>query len=254
MNKATKRKWIILIVVLFLTVSVIYVYEPFAPGNKRPLSLSSPSYTDTGLFRIDPGTILMSLEKDDTDVFLPDSRTLDDRYNGPILYNEPIGWSQSDNLKIVSALNQYVWKDTLDSWKLYGMIFNVDCQDNLNGLPGGDFEYFKTDFDKGKIIDTWREIEIAPEYSWVAWGGGAEFPHPILGRKSIDLNRLKVTAEEAIRIAEDNGGRDTRSRVQNRCSIHLSLRPQGFNGWVVDYGSSSDFEIQIDPYTGEVIK
>jgi hypothetical protein len=248
-------KRIIFVVVLLLAVGINYVYEPFASGNKGPLSLSSPSYTDTGLFRIDPGTILLSLERGDSSVFLPDSRSLEDRYNGPILYSESIEWSQADNLRIVSAVNQYVWKDTLDDWKLFSMIFNVDCQDHLHGLPGGTFEYFKTVFDKGRFINIWREVEVVPEYSFVAWGGGARFAHRLLGRKSIDLSRLRVTAEDAIRIAEANGGRDIRLKAQNRCSIHLSLWPEGLKqGWWVTYNTSYDFEILIDPYTGEVIK
>lgn len=254
MNKITKRKWMILIIILLITTEGIYAYDPFSSGNKRPLSLSSPSYKETGLFGIDPGTILSSLEKGMSDVFLPDSRLLDDRYSGPITYNKPVVWSQADNLKIVSALNTYVWKDTLNDWKLFRMIFNVVCQDNINGLPGGIFTYFATTFDKGKIIDTWREVEIDPEYSLVAWGGGAKFPHPILGRKDIDLSRLKVTAEEAIRIAEENGGRNIRLKAKNQCSIHLTLLPEVYKGWQVTYNTTDAFEIFIDPYTGEIIK
>ena len=132
------------------------------------------------------------------------------------------------------------------------MIFNADCQ-NLDGLTGSDFQYFKTDFDKGKVLDTWREIEISPKYAFVAWGGGAKYRHPLLGWKSIDLNRLKVTAEDAIRIAEENGGREARLRAQNRCNIHLLLMPERYKGWLIDY-QSADFEIQIDLYTGKVIQ
>jgi hypothetical protein len=255
MRKIFKRKWTILVATLILAMGVIYSYDPFAPGEKGPLSLSSPHYKATGLFMINPKTIVASLDQGDTDVFLPDSRSLNDRYAGPVLYTAPILWSQADNLKIVNALNKYVWKDTLANWSLFSMTFNVDCQDNLSGLPGGIFSYFKTTLDNGKIIDTWREVEIDPEYSWVAWGGNAKFPHPILGRKSIDLSRLKVTAEDAIRIAEENGGMEVRLRAQNRCSMHLSLWPEGVKrGWWVTYNTSDDFEILINPYTGEIIK
>lgn len=256
MNRILKKIPIILIVFLLIaaTVIYIYVYQPLWPGNKGPLSLSDPSYVDTGLFRINPRTILTALDEENTDVFLPDSRLLDDRYIGPILYDEPVLWSQSDNLKIVSELNNYVWKDDLDDWSLYRMVFNVDCQDSFSGLPGGIFTYFRTVSDKGQIVDIWREVEIDPQYAFVAWGGGAMYPHPPLGRESIDLSRLKITAEDAIKIAEENGGREARLRLQNRCSIHLSLVPQGFEGWMIDYGYSAGFEIQIEPYTGEVIK
>ncbi len=253
MSEVIKRKWIILIVALLVIVGIIYVYDPIAGTSGWPSGLSS-YFSDTGLYRINSGTILTSLEKGGADVFLPDPRSLDDRLNGPILYNEPIEWSQSDNLKIVRALNNFVWNDNLDDWNLFTMTFNVACRDNFNGLSGGIFKYFKTTFEKGRIAYTWREIEINPEYAYVAWGGDAEFAHPLLGWKSIDLSRLKVTAEEAIKIAENNGGREARLKVQNQCDIYLLLMPERYKGWWVNYGYSSGFEIQIDPYTGEVIK
>jgi len=252
MNKVVKRKWITLIVILLAIMGIVYVYDSFSSDSGWPSSLSS-NYTETGMFRINPGTILTSLDKESTDVFLPDPRSLDDRGAGPSLYNTPILWGQSDNLKIVSALNKYVWKDTLDDWELFIMTFNADCQNNVKGLSGSDFQYFKTAFDKGKIAYTWRQIEIDPEYMYVAWGGGAEFTHPLLGWKSIDLSRLEITAEDAIRIAEEHGGRDVRLSVQNQCNIHLFLMPERYKGWRVYY-QSTDFEIQVDPYTGEIIK
>lgn len=253
MNKSNKRTSTILIAILLITAGIIYVYNPITGNTGWPSGLSS-YFRNTGLYRISPGTILTSLEKGDVDVFLNDSRSVDNRYDGPILYSESITWSQSDNFKIVRALNHFVWKDQFDNWNLFAMTFNVNCQDNINGLPGGNFKYFKTVFDKGKIVYTWREIEIVPEYSFVAWGGDAEFAHPLLGWKSIDLDKLKITAEEAIRIAENNGGREARSNVQNRCDIHLLFMPERYKGWLVNYGYSSGFEIEINPDTGEIIE
>lgn len=253
MSKIIKHKWIILIVALLVTAGIIYVYNPILGDTGWPSGLSS-HYRDAGLYGINPETILTSLEKGDADVFLPDPRSIDDRYDGPILYTEPVKWSQSDNLKIVHTLNNFVWKDKFDDWNLFFMAFNVDCQDDLNGLPGGAFQYFKTVFNKGKITYTWREIEIVPEFSFVAWGGDTESAHPLLGWESIDLNKLKIAAEDAIRIAEENGGRDARLKLQNQCSIHLYLMPERYKGWRISYGYSSGFEIEIDPYTGEVIK
>jgi hypothetical protein len=255
MNKIIKLKWLILIVVLSLMAGIIYIYDPFSSTHGGPFSLSSPSYTDSGLFRIDSGMILTSLNQGDTDVFLPDTRSMDDRLDGPILYIEPIRWGQSDHLKLVNTLNQYVWKDSLDNWKLFSIIFLTDCQDNLSGLQRGDFRYFKTTLYGGKITDTWREFETAPQYLFVAWGGGAKFAHPLFGRKNIDLRRLMVTAEDALKIAEEHGGRDARLRAQNQCDIYLSLAPEGLKkGWWISYNTSDNFEIQIDPYTGEVIR
>ncbi len=252
MIKKQKQIYFAIISLVLLVSVYVYVYQPFWHGNKRPLSLSY--YENTGLFMINPETILTSLENGNTDAFQPDIRTWDDVYSEPILYDQLISWSQSDNLKIVHALDDFIWKDSLDEWNFYAMYFNVDCQDNFIGFPGGGFVYLKVNFEKGKIVDTWREVYIDPEYGFVAWGDEEKYPHPFLGRNSIDLSQVKITAEDAIRIAEENGGKEARLGLQNRCSIHLYLRPQSYDGWVVDYGYSSGFKILIDPYTGKVIQ
>ncbi len=259
MSRVIKRKWIMVIVALLVALGLVYVYDPFEPDYiKWPFDFESwptgpAGFPDTGVFTIDPGTILASLDAGNVDVFLPESISLDDLdWTGPVLYKQPIPWRQSDYLKTASALNQFVWKDTLDDWSLFDMSFHTTCQEDPYGLTGGDFRYFKTIFDKGKIKYTWRTMFMIPEYLNVVWGGGAVYPHPPLGWKKIDLSRLKVTAEDAIRIAEENGGREARLKVQNECNIVLLLMPQRFEGWKVNIGS--DFEIQIDPYTGKIIK
>jgi len=252
MKTTTKMMQIIIVTILLVIVGTIYVYDPFSSGNKVPLSLSY--YQNVGIFRIAPETIFSSLNRGDTDVFLPNSRSVDDRFEGPILYDD-IGWSQSETLTIVHALDNYIWKGTLDNWRLSFMTFDVDCQDDLGKLSIGRFRYFMTTFYDGKIIDLWREVEVNSEYGFVAWGDGAKSKHPIFGRASIDMERLKVTAKDAIRIAEEHGGRDARLNVQNQCSIYLALAPKGDKkGWWVSYNTSEIFEILIDPYTGEIIK
>jgi hypothetical protein len=186
------------------------------------------------------------------DVFLHESRSVDDvNWSGPALYPEPIEWRQSDYLKIGNALNQFAWNDTLEDWNLFHMAFSTSCQDNPSGLVRGDFRYFKTIFEKGKIKYTWRTMFIIPEYLNVAWGGDAVYPRPPWGWKKIDLNKIKVTAEDAIRIAEENGGREARLRIQNKCNIVLLLLPQRFDGWHVSIGP--DFDIFIDEHTGTII-
>jgi hypothetical protein len=226
------------------------MYDSLSPYSGWPSGFSD--YPDTGLSRIDPGTILASLDRGETDVFQPEPPSLDDlSWTGPILYNDPISWRQSYYLDIARALNQFVWKDAWDDWNLFDMSFATHCRDNPGGVTWAEFRYYKTIFNEGKIKYAWRSIYVVPEYLDVAWGGGAYFSHPIFGWKKIDLSRLKITAEEALKIAEANGGKEARSRIGNKCNIGLLLLPEYYDGWKVDYGS--DFEILIDPYTGKII-
>ncbi|MCI0551957.1 MAG: hypothetical protein L0287_13475 [Anaerolineae bacterium] len=255
-----KKTIIPAIITLLLVAGVIYVYEPFASGYyfEWPLVLENwptgtAEFPNTGVFRIDPGTILPSINERDVDVFLPESRSVDDvNWTGDALYPESIEWRQADYLKIGNALNKFVWNDALDDWNLFHMSFATTCQDNPTSLTRGDFRYFKTIFERGKIKYSWRTMFVIPEYLNVAWGGDAVYPRLPWGYKKIDLSRLKVTAEDAIGIAEENGGREARLRIQNQCNIVLLLMPQRFDGWHVSLGQ--DFDMYINEYTGEIIK
>lgn len=76
-------------------------------------------------------------------------------------------------------------------------------------------------------------------------------------RRALDYERLKIkTALEAVRIAEDHGGRDFRSRVGDACEIYGGLGGQT-PGWVVWYRENGEetaaLEFRINAKSGEVI-
>jgi len=218
--------------------------------QQYPTTISA--FSNTGDFMIDPETILESLDHGETNVFMPAIAT-------PEVYSPPdrhliYSWSQSDYWKIANALHQHIWKEALEDWKLYRMFFYTDCADELNGFAIGDFVVFKAVIDQWKVRYAAHEIVIHPLVNSVSWGGNGNFPRPLLGWKSIDLGRLKVTADDALRIAEENGGRTVRWGVGNECRIDILLRSDVDNGWSVDYSNNSGlpiFEMHIDPYTGE---
>jgi hypothetical protein len=90
----------------------------------------------------------------------------------------------------------------------------------------------------------------------VDWGkGNTRFPRPLFGWKSIDIKRLKVTAEGALQVAEMNGGKDARLAVGNKCRISLLLPSNISNGdWDVFYntdGTRTIFQVIINPYSGK---
>jgi len=67
-------------------------------------------------------------------------------------------------------------------------------------------------------------------------------------------DKFKVNAEDAVQIAEENGGREFRKAVSNSCSIVVALNPNPVdNGWLVAYFSNNgavNYIININPYTG----
>ena len=60
-----------------------------------------------------------------------------------IVFEEPINWKPKNYLMIAEALNQNVWKDTLNDWEIYSMVFLTDCQENQSGFEQSHMIYFK---------------------------------------------------------------------------------------------------------------
>lgn len=234
----------------FLGLSYVYVFDPFIP-EVRYLPGGVSDFRDGDFYQMDSQTILASLDGGETNVFTPVAANS----QAPI-FEEPISWQQSDFLKVARGLNQFIWKEPLSGWKLYSMNFSAACQDDPIGFSEGDFYYFKTVFrDNGKIRYSTQDYSISPQTGAVSWAGGANFPHPPLGWASIRLSQIKVTAEDALRIAEENGGRETRLLAQNKCRMHMGLL-SGDAVWQVfiyqDDTGSTLFRMKIDTRTGRI--
>lgn len=122
---------------------------------------------------------------------------------------------------------------------LEGMYFEyIKRRDNVGGFP---YLYVGIDVDLGRVCYyTYEMTAAAPETRWPA----------------VDYEGLEIKVLEAIRIAEDHGGRDFRRQVGDACEIHGGLL-KGGTAWNVWYrkegeeGVALDFE--IDAITGEVI-
>jgi hypothetical protein len=235
----------ILILLLIVIAILVFVFGGCSQEAHFPSDLGS--YNQTGNYRIDPETILTSLDQGETNVFTPMLATPSSE--DQLLPPGSIPWTQADYLKIAAALHQHVWKEALDVWSIYYLAFDRECQDNPTGFDSAEITLFKED---GEEYDL-RRIEVFPLASEVDWGGEATFPRPFLGRwKKIDLGELSVTADDALRIAEEHGGEEARLRDKNNCRILVRI-PNSKNdaNWNVNYYFSPSFEVIINPYTGE---
>jgi hypothetical protein len=228
----------------------IYMFDPLIENIRRfPTGLSD--FRKIEYYAIDSYTTLESLDQDLNNVFISSTNVPDE----PI-YNEKIEWQQSDYVEIADTVGSFIWENTFEDWDIYYLSFNALCQDNLNGFSLGDFYYFKQVFlNNGKIRYSAREIQILPEYGRVILGNGANFLHPLLGWKSINLGDIKISAENAFRIADENGGQDARRSVENDCTIQVRL--SGYdNYWKVRISKNNTasviFIMTINPYTGEI--
>ncbi len=200
-------------------------------------------------YEIAPATILEDLNLGKTSVFQPtdQSSTVTVTPN----YFDSFPWSQSDYLLVSDALNKLKSKESSD-WKVYGMIFNQSCQNELAGFDSAEITYFE--YYKQQESYRVHQIDIYPSSGTVSFMEKEPFERPLFGLKNINLNLLFVSADAAVQKAEEKGGKEFRLQLNNACKIIVVSKPStGGNNWVVSYlanHSIDAFEIHINLYTG----
>jgi hypothetical protein len=193
-------------------------------------------YGDIGSYKFDPDTILTSLDKEDTDAF-----TLQLATSEVPIYSDPSSWKQSDYLKVANALQLFVSKESTDDWHLHSLSFYGECIHNPVR-----FDMARISFYKATGLQKYSARLIGIYLQTGEFGGW----------KNLDLQKMKITVEKALEIAEETGGKQARITVNNECRIYALLGPYS-PGWLVTYSSFKDlsidevFEISINPYTGE---
>lgn len=233
--------------------TIIIVLLIFAQGCQasieKPNPVSMSSYSDPEIYTFEPETFFSVSEQQQEAMFQSISI---DKYPKQDLY--PAGffpWNQQDYIEIANVFNHVVASDLLSDWQLYEMTLIKSCDDISVGFDGVVLVYFKFD---GTQYAT-RRIDISPQVKAAQWRGTAYFPHLFLSSKwkSIDIHNFKVSADDALQIAETHGGRNTRITVQNECKILVSIPNSDNEEWEVEYYSSAwtKFRMVINPFTGQ---
>ena len=218
-------------------------YDPgYSPGD----------YEQTDSFEIDPETILTALEQGQTNVFVPINSTPEAYISLPA---GSYSWTQADYLKISENLFQYVWKEPASAWSLYQIgLVKRGCENNLDGFDMARVVYFKSIEVDGEEMYTVRDVFITPLLRKITWGKTWNY-HPTHKWKEIIFEGLQVTADDALLLAENNGGKDIRLRMNNKCNISVDLAPDGtYSGWRITYideNARTVFAMSVDPSTGE---
>ncbi len=242
-----KKRNIIYIVVACIVATLGIAYFWSATGNDflQKYPVTAGSFNNIQYYKIDPETILTSLENNEGISFQlePDS---------PVekITKRPVSWSQADYNKIASKIHDYVWHESLDDWRLYRVDFSTSCHDSPIGFDYADYVYFKEISVNGKRLYTARDIFITPQYGDITLGSDTNFPRPFWGWKYIKTNTVNVTAEEALQLAESKGGEEARLSMQNKCQIYVSMNPDGYghSNWKVSYSENdptTEFETII---------
>jgi len=196
-------------------------------------------------YKIDTDTIISSLNNGRIDVFTQTKKIPDKFWPDEVEYFQ---WHQSDFIKIAATLNQFAGKDNMNGWGIYSVAFDSVCENKGDGFSTGYFVLFRPIWIHNELHYQAREIFIDPLVSIVRWGHGKNYPRPLLGWDNIEIDKFKITAEQAFMIAEENGGKQARLDKGNNCNIAVIGRD---DYWLVLY---SEFvaEYHIDAYTGKV--
>jgi hypothetical protein len=230
----------VLILIAIICVSCINYNQdyPLLGGNRN-----------SGDYLINPDNILVMIDQEGEDIFLPakgDQISAED-----LMPYGSFSWTQYDFLRIANALNQYVWGDNMEDWEIYLMFFDRDCRMSGEGFDSFNIIYYKMVTVDSKTKYVTRQIDVNPLAKLVTWGDGLDYPRSFLRPwHTMDFENFEITADEAVQIADANGGKDAREKRKNNCGISVSLLQDHPNKWGVDYYVLADFHILVDPYSG----
>ena len=231
---------------LIIVISLVWDNRPNdQEGLRLPGSLGS--YSEYGYYKIDPETILVSLKNGDANVFQPLLKDPNEIWEE--IPDLSISWTQADFMRISSALSKLVWNESMDPkvWSIYDIYFSGWCTDNSCDLDSVQVVYFKT------VRNSYatRFMDIHPYFGLVRWGDGASYPQPLLRKwKGVEFATSKIAAEEALRIAEANGGRERRLKATDGC--YVSVNSSRFNPEYWHVMCVAGYQSNIDLDSGEV--
>ncbi len=246
MNRQVTKRLIIIFIILL---GSIFIYQLVNSILRTDAGRPTGLYENEISYEIDPETILTSLKNGETNIFTKIPAT-PEAYSP--LESGSFSWSQTDYLTIANAFHNFVWKEDLQNWNLYNAEFLIEqCQNNFSGFDYAHFDYFQRQ-DKTYLV---HGITITPLYGEITSG---ETNYDYTSRwKSIDLTKIKISADDALLLAEKYGGEQARLSVGNNdCRIRLILAPYVLDrdwGWSVFYfkHNSKVFDMSINPYTGK---
>lgn len=204
-------------------------------------------------YTIEPPSLLDSLQSGEA-AFTPVSQRPE---LIPVDQKVAVNWHQADYVYVANALYEDVLGKTLQGWQLASMDFALGCSKVQNGFQNGRFSFFSVVEDNDQESRLERFIDIDPSNKFVHVSE-TKYTPKLIDLKIIDLTQIKISADQALQIAESNEGEEKRASVKDECSISLQLildRTDRWQ-WKVYYSRSDDrtlfFDTLIDPYTGEI--
>jgi hypothetical protein len=236
--------WINFVILLFFVGA--YELDRVSQDQKRyydPMYMNS--WYELKSYSFDPTTVLATIKQGEKDLFKADSDFFaDDVYNPG-----SFAWQQQDFLMVSSVLYEFASNRSLKGWHVHGWSFQRYCGGNPIGFDSARISYLNPDKGEHPTIGEFTIIDINLLNKTVSWGENRHFESDyFFGWQSFDPAKIKITADDALRIADEHGGKEIQQAFQNKdCSIEVSLNPET-NLWEVIY-FGTNFKVIINANT-----
>lgn len=243
MNEKRKVKIILLLVPVFL----------FACGRERLSTGEIVSWQEFD-FEFNPETVFDDLENGEDDVFMPAAEEVPERKP------RNIHWYQEDYLNLVNVLADMYLPDIF--WDTHPVSMNTSflCDEIDQFDYDMHFDYYRYFGEDGNDMEHYL-FHISPEKGSI-WIYNESRTGNTLKPIQFDFKKTRVTFEDALEIAEENGGQEFREERENECGLAIDLDPDNETElyWEVEYHGPKAFSIgdyyrvYVDAVTGEVIE
>jgi hypothetical protein len=198
------------------------------------------------LFAFDSASVLVSIERGETNIFFPISEEPELQ---SVSQGKPVSWKQADYFRIADVLHKHVWGESLGNWQLYQMYFSLGCDQINLGFQFGQIRLFQVqDLGDGEIRKL-HTIEIDPARNF-ARVVEVDYSPNLEDWKAVNFPAIKISAEEAVSIADKNGGYEKRTAVENKCDISIGTSQDKNDDWLIIY-SPGIFIDSVNTVTGK---
>ncbi len=167
-------------------------------------------------------------------------------------------WNQAEYLQVANAVFLSIWGETPVNWKLDKIMSQTNCAGVGSGFQRMAFTFFKVEKNEEAdlYVHTEREIFIVPEKNliWIYDRENSPVTPLMVWDVGLDEDTI-IPAEEAIRIAEGNGGLSTRTGIDS-CTISAIVnKDANDDNWLISYFSDHNFlMMEIDEMTGQILR
>lgn len=240
----------------FLAAPVLY--EVFHVDGRQMDPLVNPPWNSIEYYQIDPATIIADIKNGQKDVF----RLFEDMSVIPEHASGSFPWSSEEYFTIAQAHHLYLTGEPVDDeWKIFAPgDFEIDqCRDEMKGFDKATIIFYKSESKSFPVtymeIEPLRElissavtdyVRVNHESPWERF-----FDNPDSHFEEAKAIQGEISAEDALQIAEEAGGKEMRQQLSNDgCRIRVVYFVDKWVVWYYwrtqDLGFTLDFEINSD--------